>query len=120
MDTLVSVIQVAIALGIFNVWLLRPGKATGWRGGEAKNLKEEFEVYGLPSWAMGFVGFLKLFFAVLLIVGIWFPPVTAPAAIGMALLMLGAVSMHVKVGDPLRRSLPAFTLLVLSVIVAVA
>ena len=120
MDTLILVIQVIIALGIFNVWLLRFGKPTGWRGGEAKNMREEFEVYGLPGWFMGLIGFLKLLLAVLLVVGIWVPGVTRPAAVGMAVLMLGAISMHFKVKDPMMRSLPAFTMLVLSVIVALA
>jgi uncharacterized membrane protein YphA (DoxX/SURF4 family) len=120
MDLAVQVIQVVIALGIYNVWLVRFGKSTDWRGGTARNLKEEFAVYGLPGWFMGVVGFLKLLFATLLIAGIWFPAVTRPAAAGLAVLMLGAVAMHMKVKDPLKRSLPAFTMLVLSVIVAVA
>ncbi len=118
METLVIIIQIGIALGILNVWLLRYGKQTAWRGGEANNMKEEFKVYGLPVWFMGVVGFLKVLLAVLLILGIWFPSLTEPAAIGMAILMLGAVTMHVKVKDPLKKSLPAFTLLVLSLIVA--
>jgi uncharacterized membrane protein YphA (DoxX/SURF4 family) len=120
MDTVVLVIQVVIALGIYNVWLLRFGKETEWRGGTAKNLKEEFEAYGLPHWFMGIVGFLKLLFATLLIVGIWYQPAVRPAALGMAILMLGAITMHVKLSDPLKRSLPAFTMLVLSGIVAFA
>jgi uncharacterized membrane protein YphA (DoxX/SURF4 family) len=120
MDTVVLIIQVIIALGIYNVWLVRFGKATNWRGGTAQNLKEEFAVYGLPGWAVWAVGFLKLLSATLLIVGIWFPIVTKPAAVVMAVLMLGAVTMHFKVKDPPKRALPAFTMLVLSVIVAVA
>jgi hypothetical protein len=120
MNTVVIVIQVIIALGIFNVWLLRFGKPTGWRGGSAQNLKEEFQTYGLPDGFVWVIGFLKLLFAVLLVAGIWFPAVTRPAAIGVAVLMLGAVAMHVKVKDPLMKSLPAFTMLVLSVIVAAA
>jgi uncharacterized membrane protein YphA (DoxX/SURF4 family) len=120
METAVLVIQVIIALGIYNVWLIRFGKATEWRGGTAKTMREEFEVYGLPPWFLGFVGFLKLLFATLLIVGVWYQPVVRPAAVGMAVLMLGALSMHVKVKDPLKRSLPAFTMLVLSGIVALA
>lgn len=120
METAVLVIQVIIALGIYNVWLLRFRKATEWRGGTAKNMKEEFEVYGLPSWFMGIVGFLKLLLATLLIVGVWYQPVVRPAAIGMIILMLGAISMHVRVNDPLKRFLPAFTMLVLSGIVALA
>jgi hypothetical protein len=120
MDMIKLVIQVIMALGIYNVWLVRGGKATEWRGGEAKNLREEFDAYGLPSWAMGTVGSLKLLFATLLLIGIWYAPVVRPAAIGMMVLMIGAVSMHVKVGDPAKRSLPAFTMLVLSAIVAFA
>jgi len=112
------VAQIAIALGILNVWALRFGKPTGWRGGTAKNMKEEFEVYGLPPWFMTSIGFLKLSLAVLLIVGVWFSALTRPAALGMAVLMMGAVSMHVKVKDPLRKSLPAFTMLVLCLLVA--
>jgi hypothetical protein len=120
METAVIVIQVIIGLGIFNVWILRYGKPTQWRGGEATNMREEFEAYGLPLWFMQVIRFLKLLFAACLIAGIWVPILTKPAAIGMAVLMLGALAMHVKVKDPVKKSLPAFTMLVLSVIVAVA
>ena len=120
METLVNVIQVVIGLGILNIWLLRREKATAWRGQQAQNLKGEFGVYGLPTWFMGVVGFFKILFAVLLILGVWLPSLTRPAAMGMAVLMLGAVSMHLKVMDPLKKSLPAFTLLVLCMVVALA
>jgi hypothetical protein len=120
MDMVKVVIQVVIALGIANVWLLRSGKPTGWRGGGAQNMKEEFKVYGLPDGFVHVIGFLKLTLAALLIAGIWFPVVIQPAAIGMAVLMLGAVAMHVKVGDPPKKSLPAFTMLVLALFVAFA
>ena len=120
MAILVKIIQVAIALGIYNVWLLRFGKSTNWRGGTARNLKEEFAVYGLPGWFMGVVGVLKLLCATLLIAGLWFPAVTRPAAAGLAVLMAGAVAMHFKVKDPPLRSLPAFVMLALSLFVAVA
>ena len=53
MRTAVLVGQVIAALGIFNVWIIRFGKATNWRGGDAKNLKDEFQVYGLPGWSVG-------------------------------------------------------------------
>lgn len=118
MDVVVIACQVMIALGIFNVWLLRFGRATEWRGGTAQNMREEFQVYGLPAWFMGLIGFLKVVLAVALVVGIWVPALKQPAAIGMAVLMLGAISMHVKVNDPLKRSLPAFTMLVMSLVVA--
>ena len=38
MNTAVLIAQVVIALGIFNVWLLRFGKPTSWRGGTAQNI----------------------------------------------------------------------------------
>lgn len=118
METLRTVIQVVIPLGILNVWLLRFGKPTEWRGGNATTMKEEFQVYGLPEWSVGVIGVLKVALAVLLLVGVWLPSVTQPAAVGLAILMLGAVAMHVKVKDPLKKSLPAFSILVLSLYVA--
>lgn len=118
MDTLAIIFQVALALGIINVWILRFGKSTSWRGGTARNMKEEFAVYGLPSWFVPVIGGLKLLSAVLLIAGIWFPALTLPAAATLAVLMIGAIAMHVKVSDPLIRSLPAFTMLVLASFVA--
>ena len=118
METILIALQIIIALGIFNVWILRFGKASSWRGGQAKNMKEEFEVYGLPPWFIGVIGFLKLIFALMLIIGLWYPALVQPAAIGIAVLMLGAIAMHIKVKDPLTKSLPAFSLFIMSAIVA--
>jgi uncharacterized membrane-anchored protein len=118
MKTLISIFQIIIALGILNVWLLRKNKPSIWRGGQAKSLKEEFAAYGLPISMMRVVGFLKVWMAVMLIAGLWVPSLVKPAAGAVVLLMLGAVSMHLKVRDPFRKSLPAFVLLVLSLIVA--
>lgn len=118
MHLVTIILQVIVALGILNVWLLRYSKATEWRGGDARNMKEEFAVYGLPEWAVGGVGFLKLLFAAGLLAGIWFPSVVQPAAFGLAALMLGAVAMHFKVKDPIKRALPAFVMLVMSLLVA--
>jgi hypothetical protein len=120
MEAAAVTIQVIIALGIFNVWVVRQGKSTNWRGGNATNLREEFEAYGLPTWFMKLVGFLKLLFAASLIVGIWALALVKPAAAGMAVLMLGAVTMHLKVKDPTKKSLPALTVLVLSLLVTPA
>jgi uncharacterized membrane protein YphA (DoxX/SURF4 family) len=111
------IVQVTIALGIYNVWLLRFGKATSWRGGTAQNMKEEFAAYGLPPTGMYVVGFFKLTFATMLLIGIALPSFVPPAALGMTLLMVGAIVMHVKVSDPLKRSLPAAMMLGLSLVV---
>jgi uncharacterized membrane protein YphA (DoxX/SURF4 family) len=108
--------QVTIALGIYNVWLLRFGKATNWRGGAAQNMKEEFGAYGLPPAAMYVVGFFKLTFATMLLIGIALPSFVRPAALGMTILMVGAIVMHIKVSDPLKRFLPAAVMLGLSLV----
>ncbi|MBW2473588.1 MAG: DoxX family protein [Deltaproteobacteria bacterium] len=120
MQSLAILCQLVIALGIFNVWIIRYGKETNWRGGEAKNMKEEFAAYGLPGGFMIFIGAAKILLATCLIIGIWIPLLVKPAAIAMAFLMIGAVSMHVKVKDPLQKSLPAITMLVISLVVAIS
>ena len=114
METVALIVQVVIALGLLNVWLLRFGKPTEYRGGDAKNMKQEFAVYGLPGWTVGIVGGLKILFAVMLLAGIWRPALVQPAAIGIAVLMVGAIAMHLKVSDPPKKSLPAAGLLLLS------
>lgn len=108
--------QVVIGLGILNVWFLRCGKKTPYRGKDATNLKEEFAAYGLPSGVFVLVGILKVGAALALLAGIFLPALVQPAAIVMAVLMLGAITMHLRVGDPPGKSLPAAALLVLSLV----
>jgi len=120
MEWIKIAVQLIIAISIFNVWILRFEKPTSWRGGVAKSMKEEFKVYGLPDWFMKLIGALKLILATLLIAGIWLPSLVTPAALGMAILMLGAIVMHFKVKDVPLKSLPAFSFLVLSLILIFA
>lgn len=115
---IITIIQIIVALSILNVWLFRYGKETNWRGGTAKNMREEFRAYGLPMWFMVIIGITKTSLAILLIIGIWIPAVTQTTATILAILMLGAVSMHIKIKDPLKKSLPAMTILLLSILVA--
>ena len=111
METISLIFQIIIPLGIFNVWLLRLGKATSYRGGNAQSLKEEFAVYGLPDWAFYIVGALKLSAAIALLLGFFIPSLVFPGALLMAALMLGALAMHIKVKDPIAKSLPASLML---------
>ena len=119
MDTALSTISVVVALTVLNVWVLRFNRPTQWRGGAAQGMREEFQAYELPLWLLGVVGFLKVCCAALLIMGIWIPEVTKPAAGVLGLLMACAVSMHIKIKDPPRKLFPALCLLALSVTVAV-
>lgn len=119
--TLSIVLQAIIALGLLNVWLLRAGGETSYRGGSAKSLKEEFSAYGLPEIAFYTVGFLKITAAIALVVGIWVPSLVLPAAGTIVGLMLGALAMHLKVGDPPKKSGPALLMLALNLaVVAIA
>ena len=109
-----TILQIVVGLGLLNVWLLRAGSATSYRGGEARSLKEEFAEYGLPDFFFYLVGALKIGSAILLIAGIWVPALVLPAAAVVAVLMVGALVMHVKVGDPAMKSLPAFLMFLMS------
>lgn len=113
-------IQIVVAFTLFNVWLFRRNLATPYRGGAARNLRDEFRVYGLPDWFMAATGIAKVALAVALLAGAFVPPLVRPVALGIAGLMLGAIAMHVKVADPLRKSLPAASLLVLAVFLAIS
>ena len=108
-------LQLVVGLGLLNVWLLRAQSSTAFRGGSAQSLREEFAAYGLPDWVFYLVGVLKIGSAVLLIVGLWIPEVVPSAAGTVAVLMVGALSMHAKVRDPLIKSLPAFLMLLMAV-----
>ena len=118
MRTLLAVLQVAVALGLLNVWLLRAGRRTAYRGADAASMAEEFAAYGLPRGFMYLIGALKVAAAVLLIVGLWVPAVIVPTALLVCALMLGALVMHLKVGDPVRKSLPALLVLAASLAIA--
>ena len=113
MRTIMVILQLTAALGLLNVWLLRFNRRTAYRGGAAASMPEEFAAYGLPAWFAYVVGTLKVGAALALIAGIWFPAVMLPAAALICVLMLGALAMHAKIGDPLRKSLPALGMLVL-------
>jgi hypothetical protein len=108
------VLQLVVGLGLLNVWLLRARSVTSYRGGEAKTLKEEFHTYGLPDFVFYLVGLLKIGAGLVLVAGVWLDlPVQAAAGV-VALLMVGALAMHVRVGDPVSRSVPAALMLIMS------
>ena len=109
--TLIMVLQLIIAVGLINVWLLRFKKATDYRGGDATNMKEEFIAYGLPVWLMYFVGAMKISIAIMLIISFWVEELLVYNLVALALLMIAAVFMHVKVKDPIKKSYPALTIL---------
>lgn len=119
LETLSIILQAILGLGLLNVWLVRAGRQTDYRGGSASNLKEEFSTYGLPEAVFYIVGALKIGCAIALIAGIWVPSLVLPAAALLVVLMLGALAMHIRVSDPLSKSVPALLMLAMSLTVTV-
>jgi hypothetical protein len=117
MKFLIPLCQILIGCGLLNVWLLRFNQATAYRGGVAKSMLEEFAAYGFPGWFCYFIGVLKVGAALCLLAGLVVPALVTPAAALIAALMAGALIMHIKVRDPWKKSLPAFCLLLLCLVI---
>jgi hypothetical protein len=108
---LVSLLQVIIALGLINVWLVRFKKSTKYRGGTAQNMQQEFAAYGLPAWSVYVIGGLKVIIAAVLLLNVFLSDGIALAASRaltlLTVLMLGAISMHLRVKDSFIKFVPA-------------
>lgn len=114
MHIFTMILQVIVALGLLNVWLMRFNQTTSYRGGNARTLQEEFEAYSLPAWFYYLIGILKIGSAILLLLGLWIPQLVLPVSCIVSILMVGAIAMHVKIGDQWKKSLPAIIMLILS------
>jgi hypothetical protein len=113
-------LQLLIALGLINVWVIRFNKTTKYRGGHARNMKEEFLTYGLPIWFMYVVGFLKITIALSMILVILVPSLMRTLGVSalliLSLLMLGAIAMHIKVKDSFTKTAPAILMFSVSLL----
>jgi uncharacterized membrane protein YphA (DoxX/SURF4 family) len=117
MTIITQLAQLIVGLGLLNVWLIRFNKATAYRGGAAQSMKEEFAAYGLPEWFCYVVGGLKVISGVTLLIGLFVPGIAVYPAAVVSVLMLGALAMHVKVHDPLKKSVPAACVLALCALI---
>lgn len=112
-----KVLSAIVGLTVINVWLFRSGKSTSYRGGNASNLMEEFEVYGLGDFFLT-IGIIKVSLAVLLLLSIYFNKLRLISSLGIGIMMLVAVYMHFSVGDELIKSMPASVMLLSCLIIA--
>jgi hypothetical protein len=99
MNEVAILLQVFVALVVFNVWTFRAEKPTKYRGGSAKTLREEFMEFGLSEKIYMITSLSKPMLSVALIVAIFFPFMTIPIASAMAFFMAGALLMHYRVRD---------------------
>ena len=111
MEVFKIILMIIVSLGIYNVWFVRFNVATGYRGGSATNMIEEFRTYGLPKWSVFVVGFFKVLFATLILVSLFFAPLLPLSVTALLLFMLAALLMHIKVKDKIIKSLPALATL---------
>lgn len=119
MKIFLILLQLVAGLGIYNVWLLRGGRHTAYRGKGAGSLKKEFQAYGLSKNFMYLIGTIKVLSATGLLLGIWYPALVQPSAIILSLMMLGAISMHLKVRDSFKRTVPALLMFATVFLIAV-
>lgn len=119
MKILQKILMITVAAVVLNVWLFRFGKATIYRGGDATNMTEEFAAYGLSETMVYLVGGLKILAALGLLIGFFNKKTITPAAGLMAVLMVGAIAMHFRVGDEAIKFLPAGIMFALSSLIII-
>ncbi len=112
------IINLIISVSILNVWLIRFNKPTTYRGGDANSMKEEFTAYGLPVWSMYFVGSIKVLLSLIIIYSVFINTIDLLVCYYlMSVLMIGAIIMHAKIKDPIKKSFPAISILSLLIII---
>ena len=79
------------------------------------NIKKEFVEYNLPSWVRDLVGILKLSFATMLQFSN--QEVVKIGALGICVLMLGAVVTHLRLKSNFRRYIASVAMLSISVFI---
>ena len=100
-DAFVQILKIIATVSVFFVWFVR-----------YENIKQEFKQYGLPNWARDLVGILKISFIVMLhsdrgsivIIG----------ALGILILMIGAVGTHIRMKNNFRRYIASVAMLTIS------
>ena len=102
---------------VTNVWLFRFNKETPFRGGDAKNMIEEFAIYGLDINTMYLVGSLKVIASVGLIIGLLKTKFSVYSSLLMAILMTGAIYFHFKISDTAIKYFPSVLMLICSIFI---
>ena len=100
-NNFIEALKIVSGVAIFFVWVVR-----------YDNIKKEFQDYQLPTWLRDLVGILKISFAVML----QFPnqQLAIIGASGITLLMLGAVTTHIRLKSPFRKYIASVAMLTIS------
>ena len=117
MKLLSKILSVIVGITVINVWLFRSNRSTSYRGGDASNLLEEFQVYGLDDYFL-IIGIVKVSLAIMLLLSLYYKKLSFFASSGIGVMMLVAVFMHINVGDELIKSMPASVMLTSCLVIA--
>ena len=101
-----------VSLAVLSAWTWRLNMPSLYRGGDALNMIEEFQAYGLNQTTMVVVGIFKVTCAIILLIGLKVRRFVTPAAFIMGLFMIAAVYFHVSISDPLVPTLPSALMLI--------
>lgn len=106
LQDLAIALQALVAASIFFVWVVR-----------YPNIVVEFQQYKLPDWLRDSVGIVKLTLSLMLLIGIDRGRFAIGGGIGLGLLMVAALTTHLRVKSPLVKMLPSLTLLAFSMLI---
>jgi len=112
MKNIKTILTLIVSTTIINVWLFRFNDETIYRGGDALNMLEEFNIYGFSETFTYIIGFIKVSCALALLLSIYYNKILLPAALVIIALMSGALVMHFTVSDEIIKFLPATLVLI--------
>ena len=112
MKIILKLLIVLVSLTVITAWTYNLNLDTTFRGGDAKNMIDEFEAYGLNYTTMVVVGIFKVACALMLLFGLKYKKLILPASGVMTLFMIAAVYFHISISDPIVPTLPSLLMLV--------
>ena len=97
---IIDVTKIFVFSSVLFVWVVR-----------YKNIIEEFRFYQYPEWLRDLVGIFKISFVIMLMrEDVFFVKI---GAVGIMILMFGAMITHLKVKNPFLKMLPSIVLFAL-------
>ncbi len=112
MKAILKILLVVVSVTVITAWTYNINLDTTFRGGDATNMIEEFEAYGLNQTTMVVVGIFKVSCAIMLLFGLKYRKLIVPAAGAMVLFMIAAVYFHLSISDPIIPTAPSLLMLV--------
>ena len=101
LTNIIEALKILSGVAIFFVWVVR-----------YDNIKREFKEYKLPTWLRDTVGILKISFAAML--QFTKIEIVRIGALGITILMLGAVFTHIRLKSNFRKYIASVLMLTIS------